>query len=353
MDTSEISTYEQGVFHLPKGRFVPHLQFDARSFKKDSEYNGVVISLPAGLASDLDWSLQKEIAESVVENKGQILWKLDFSLHDSSFSYTDSMAFQSFTIAIEQFVKTLHANFAANTLGVIIYQGDIDFYHRFTWDASLQNNLEEWLVQMGQEENGLHHYNEFYEKEIGNLLLSRYCTSVFSEYLHRLISYLPDTLPVFCLLDVTEESSFAKVAHLLSKERFPHVHLIIRGSIYPFGELLWDDTCIRSMPIQDNIIVGVCVPSEEICGLSHLSDLEIIIQDLSQKKIPFRMIFESLLNEQWGELEEIVIISSGISVQGKRKLQGFCAAGGFVVSYGKKLGLIQEMSFEDYKKKSE
>lgn len=347
-ETKEI-VFEEGMFNFAGKKRSIHATFSPHLFRQGGKENAAVISLPADLHSDLDWSVQKQEAAQVIEKGGLLVWKFDFGLDRELFCYTDSMAFQSFTIAIDLFTKTLLAEFKEHTLGVILYQGDTEFFSRISWDGQLQSNLEEWLGQIGKKALSL---EELYQTEEGNLLLSRYSASVFSEYLHRLLSYFPDTILAFCLFSLSPNTSFARAVHILSKERFPHVHLGLQGSVYPFANLVWDEESMCSLP-QKATFLGVCMPLDEECSLSSLSDLEEVFNHLQKENIPFRILFESSVHEEWGELEKIIVASSSVSSHGKRKLQGFCAAGGTVVTRGEVLDLMEEISWEDFKKKSE
>jgi hypothetical protein len=69
---------------------------------------------------------------------------------------------------------------------------------------------------------------------------------------------------------------------------------------------------------------------------------------LKKRSISFKLIAESQLTSQWDGLDYLLYSPTGLSTQGKRKLQGFCAAGGTVVSTGALLGLPYEMGLMDW-----
>lgn len=241
------------------------------------------ITLPARLSDELVWQEQRLFAQSAVLRGEKIFWEMDFGISDSPFSLRDSAAFFSFTLALEHFVKTLWEEFKEHTQGISLYRGGI----------------KQDLFYM----------------------------NAFAEYLHRLASVLPEELLPFCILDVSSSSSPARLEQLLSKERFPHIHLCLEGR----------DTTIASK-------VGVVLPQDSFCTEEVLDALDKILEQMHE---PFRVVPEALLNEQWEDLDTLVVMSCALSPQGKRKLQGFCAAGGEVVVVGDLIGLSEERLWEE------
>jgi hypothetical protein len=92
--------------------------------------------------------------------------------------------------------------------------------------------------------------------------------------------------------------------------------------------------------------VGVCLPSDDKLTSEAMTLLDGLFEQLKNKKIPFRTIPEALLTEEWDGLDSLVVLQSALTVQGKRKLHGFCAAGGRVFVQGEPLGLSNEFSVE-------
>lgn len=216
------------------------------------------IVLPAGLASDLDWSAQKEQAL----HSDEILWEIDFHLSTSSFH--DQAAFNAYILAIGEFCK-VWKEFADRSKGVILYRGPLDLIRGIDPD----------------------------EVEAANIL---------GDFLHRLASFLPDEAEPYCLF---EGSSFspAKSAQLMSKERFWHLRLSLEDS---------------------QVSNGVLLPSDEYCTTEVLEKLEKLLE------MPARIIPETRLNEMWDGLDHLYVIEEALSLQGKRHVKGFIAAGGEV-----------------------
>ena len=231
-----------------------------------------VVILPARLEQDLDWQAP-EMAAPVV-------WQMDFGLETGAIPLDDEAAFRSYGIALDHFVETIWKPYKEQTAGICLYSGKPD--------AS-------WTVNDGPAD-----------------------IDALAEYLHRLASFLPDELAVFCRFDVSHLESPAQIARLLSKERFAHLELKVEG------------TDLFSTP---QATVGICIPLIENFRADVELKLDTAIADLQKKEIPFRIIPEAFLTEEWNELETLHVLEEALSPLGKRKLLGFCAAGGDIIYF--------------------
>ncbi len=250
--------------------------------------NVCTIRLPARLSDDLDWSAAITQAH---ENDALILWEIDLGLDHMIFDPQDTLAFFSFTLALEEFTKNIWPAFKERTFGVSLYRG------KFNPEISFP--LSKW-------EEGI---NEDY-------LL--FCAQYFAEYLHRLVSFLPDEVLPFAFLDVSSLATPAKTAQLFSKARFEHLNLILKGAEFSFGE-------------GESSAIGIYLPTDSMIDDAVLAQLDQIISKLRSSKTLFRILPEEKLTEQWDGLDELIVPSElAISPQGRRKLLGFTAAGGTV-----------------------
>jgi hypothetical protein len=201
--------------------------------------------------------------------EGDILWEFDFGFSTSRLLLNDQAAFNAYTLAIDLFSKTLWKEHASRSTGVVLYRGSLDIVQRV----------------MATEEMD--------EIETAN---------VFGDFLHRLASFLPDEATPFCLFEATPFEA-AKSAQLMSKERFWHLYLSLEENKSPRGILL---------------------PPDELCSPEILEKLGQLIRTVG----PHRMIPETRLNEMWDGLDELYLIDEALSLQGKRHVRGFIAAGG-------------------------
>lgn len=257
--------------------------------------NSVVsMKLPASLQHDLDWSLEKISAEKSAANGNTILWEMDFQWDASAF--LSSSAFLAYGRALEEFTK-LSAPFAEQTFGVCLYRGnaDIPFFEFSHWE----DRFYEWIDELEIEDAHPHYFHVFK-------------ADLFASYLHRLVSFLPDTMQSFALFDADGISSPAFRAQLFSSHRFEHVRVSFEEQD-------------KSLPL------GLCLPSDPYCDQKTLARLDAVIYDLQGKGIPFRIICEEKLTEEWDGLDRLIVISDAVSPLCKRKLQGFAAAGGEII----------------------
>lgn len=265
----------------------------------------MIIKLPAGLSADLDWQEQKAIAQEAVQKGNSILWHLDFGLSPNSFNPYETAHFFSYTLAIDHFLKELWPEFQEKTIGLCLYEGSLQFSLKKT--EKLTQFFEEFVQDFGK---------EWDEQDLFDL----FCINLFSEYMHRLASFLPENLLPYCFLDMSFEPRQAKVAQYLSKKRFEHFQLSVKGTPLPIRE--------------ENHPLGVCLPIDEKLTPSATLQLELLLQSLLEKKVAFRIVSEETLNEQWLELEELIVFPTLLTPQGKRMLKGFEAAGGAIKEIG-------------------
>lgn len=161
---------------------------------------------------------------------------------------------------------------SSQSIGVVLYRGGIDIFKR--------------LIP--------------HEDEVE-------AATIFATYLQRLASFLPDEIKPYCLFDPPRS---AKEVQLISKDRFSHLHLSLEEVDYPLGVLL---------------------PTDAYCLEDVLNKLDAILKDLKE---PYRIIPELRLMEMWNGLDSLIVIKGSVSVQGKRQIQGFIAAGGEVKEFG-------------------
>ncbi len=282
--------------------------------------HAVTIRLPARQSDDLDWSEPLKLARDLLSKNKWILWEFDFGLAEGNLDLEDQTRFYTFSLAIDEFKAKVWPEFMVHTFGVSLYKGPADFASRIN-----PLHFEEWLSELP--------FQLPFHREL-------YCTELFAQYLHRLLSFFPDTVNSFVFLDLSNAASLSQTALIYSKKRFEHVHLAIKGSDLPIPGLRWEQSgslggwvgmgdkrgFMGSVPT-----LAVCLPQDGACDADLMDRLESLLQTLIQSGEPFRLICEERLTEEWNEVDLLVVFSDRISPQGKRKLQGFYAAGGETV----------------------
>ncbi|MGE3535551.1 MAG: hypothetical protein AB7H48_12045 [Parachlamydiales bacterium] len=285
--------------------------------------HAAVVFLQARPQDDLNWSSSLEMAREIVCSGKWVLWEIDFGFGSGSIDLNDQTAFYSYTVAIEEFVKKVWKEFSAATFGLVIYRGDADFSKRI-----------------------LNVADRFAEEGVGDgssCRLDLYAAEMFAQYLHRLVSFLPDGLAPLALIDARGSNCLAQAALMFSRRRFEHVHLAVWGSPLPVPGLCWQTGGSFSGWIGPNSPIAapasvpnraLCLPQDDFCTLEFFGELDELLENLLQSGDPFRLVCEERLTEEWDGLDQLILFPGQTSPQGKRMVQGFIAAGGSIIDAG-------------------
>ena len=288
-----------------------YIQFKEEGIPFDplSDENLTIISLDASLSSDLDW-------KDVNTEATKILWNLSFDL--PSISLYNSTALASFLVAIKTFTEELFLPHQESSFGVCLYQGPLLI--PFKWNLEHEEAFAQW--------------NEGYAqaKEL-------YCTEIFSEYLHRLAAALPDEALPIALFDPIGESE-ARMAQLLSREHFSYLYVGLNKHPLPLGPF---------SPEARKARVGITLPLHTYCSDKSFKLVDACIEELRKSDVSFRIVSESHLTESWDGLDTLILFADFLSAQGKRKAQGFVAAGGQLVIQGNPINLSGEISWDEFR----
>jgi hypothetical protein len=218
------------------------------------------VILPASVTSELEWP-------QVQPEDGPILWEFDFGWNKSEapLFLSDKGAFNAHVLAVEEYSKKLSQQ-------VVLYRGSLGIVSRI---VGADDAVE--------------------------------AATIFGDYLHRLASFLPDSVTPYCLF---ESSPFPQglSAQLMSKERFLHLELFLGPNLSPTAILL---------------------PPDELCTAEVLHKLEKLIALVGE----CRIIPQLRLSEMWEGLDILYVIPEAINNQGHRHLKGFEAAGGKIKSF--------------------
>lgn len=255
-------------------------------------FDAVTIILDSSIQSLLEWKPQIQEALQKTEEGKKIFWCLDFGGYDL-------VKIETFRLAVEHFEKVIWERFGVDTVGVCLYQGRCD----------LDNDHVDFLEQLA--------------------------------------GSLPDEAEAFILLDASFLSNAIEVSRALSKERFPHFTVAVKGIDQPPPEFGWENVSGTRGMIGGRLLdkvsldpsVGICVPSK---GASD--SLEVMIKHLKESSVPFRMIPEALITTEWHGLDHIIVDAETVDPFGLRRLMGFCAAGGVIVTLGEELGVPLEVN---------
>lgn len=320
-----------------------------------ADFDAVTIYLEGGVRSPLNWKNQREQALKAVENGFSIMWDFDLGLIDHlPLPLANEGQFLSLTLAFEHFRDTLWSEFKSETVGVSLFRGSADFTRWFPWDKQQEENLQVWLLEAGLKAMDL---KELSGSEAGRQVLRLYCRDVVIEYLAMLAARLPDRLLPYLFLDIEGVNlSVLDEMQLLNPERFEYFNLAIKGNKIPIQAIGWRKPTSQgysgvkgeSLPSESLVTVGVCIPPMYRHHPRYFEGLEDGVKLLQENKISFKLIAESHLTLEWDGLDYLLYCPAGLTDQGKRRLQGFCAAGGTAISVGELIALPHEILLDDF-----
>lgn len=146
-------------------------------------------------------------------------------------------------------------------------------------------------------------WSEFHAYSIGLCLYrgdTQYEPQLFSDYLKYLTLSIPDTIPLYLHFEDTM-TPFLEVARRTSRALFPRFEIRINGE-----------------PLPQQGTVGFLLPSKGDALFATLSPRP-------------RILTEEYLSSEWDGLDTLYVDSASLSKEGRRKVQGFIAAGGEVM----------------------
>ncbi|MBS4169143.1 hypothetical protein [Parachlamydia sp. AcF125] len=326
-----------------------------------SGYQAVLISLDGTVKGNLDWKKEKEWASQCIEEGLTIFWEMRLGLFSALLKpISHRTQFLSLGLSLEHFLQGPWLEFHEHSLGLCIYKGNADLSENFSWEPEHVAHFQNWLqdlfgeVEKFQQESGLS-VESFKEvnpsqaalKSLGAL----FCRDLAADYVDLLAGHMSQVLPLFLLMDATSIQDPALQMQLLLKERFPRFEMGVKGSLIGNPAMRWENNALYYPATQNQEKMAICLPSLKREQSVHFRYFSKVIEVLNIQAIPFRVISEQNMTHEWDELDTLFVLPDCLSSEGKRKLMGFCAAGGQVVSLGYPLGVPEELSFKEWQEK--
>lgn len=324
------------------------LVYDGDEILPPQGFQAVTIRLDGRLRSDLDWKIPKEQAQNSIEKGYSIFWDINLGLfRELVHPLAHQSQFLSLVISLEHFRDTLWKEFQSHTVGLSLLRGSADFSKSFLWDDEQEKNWKNWLQEYGKRDALPIEIEEY---------MRLFCQDVAIEYIALLAARLPDALVPYVFLDASFSHSILHQLQLLHPERFDRLHLAVKGNRVPMKAMGWElpGMCGYSGKEKQKAEcsslakVAICLPPLLLIQSKYYEGVEEAIRVLQANDILFRLIAESHLTQEWNGLDFLLYHPLALSKEGKRKVQGFCAAGGTVVSLGNRLEFPQELEFNDW-----
>jgi hypothetical protein len=235
-----------------------------------------MIRLDGRLRSSLDWNHQIQEA-----NGKRVEWFCDLGLFDHlSQPLSNNMQFQSFKLSLEHFVEKIWEKFGAK--GLYLYDGPLVF----------PSHLLESPIDDARE-------RALKARDIG------------ADYLNLLTAFLPDDLPLYLRVETTQVSDPFLKQLLLASDPYERIELVQAPEVF-----------------SKHAPTALCVPESLNRSLEILEEGFKKMEGLGK---PWRPIPEGRLTLEWEGLDELYVLAGTQSPEGKRRVQGFQAAGGRVV----------------------
>ncbi len=278
--------------------------------KEVSQRNVSFIPLGGKLDASLNWKKELEVAREAVSQNKQLIWDLELGLFSTlKCGLSEQGQFMSLSYALEFFRTEIWPEFKDFSLGVSLYQGPFPFNGSEAALQELRWAFEEWLERR-EETPFLKRY--FFHK-------------TFCDYLNTLATLLPDEAVAFIKVQ-KNTLSFEEILYFSSKEFFAHFQVLLDPLF------LEEVKGILPSLIHVNskkITRAVLLPSVELEGEIAWRKIESLLSQISD---PFLYLTENQLTHSWDGIDELFVFSQQLSPQAERKLKGFCAAGGSVLS---------------------
>ena len=290
----------------------PYYYIKGRQFIPEIGMNTALIKLSGHLQADLDWKLERVRAKQFIQEGFAIFWEMDLGLFSNlKLPLTNQTQFLSLTLSLDHFRNTLWKEFGDQTVGLSLFSGNVDLSRSLKIDRELEDKYIDWLQQRFQDKKSTPERNALF------------CRDVSADYLALLASRLPDEIPAYASLDAGSLSNNLLQALYLHPECWERLNIYVKNSQLPMTSLGY---------AHDKATLGICLPLMDYCHMDRLEPFEKVINGLIQEGISFRFIAESQLTSQWDGLDKLIYVPEATSVQGRRKLQGFAAAGGEIIS---------------------
>lgn len=333
-------------------RFTPNIANSLEEANFDV-HNCVQIEVDLSSSSLLDFTAVKEQVEKVLKKGFLLFFAIDLRLSKTYSCYFDEVQFESIRYGLKIFQEQILKPFLSKVFGIGFPFGKLS--PAFSNSPFVLDKIKEYLQVTYP--NFEEHFG-FYEESFVDQLdqphvrkeIALYQVGLIAEYLHRLASTIQDPIEMYAFFDF-EGFSDLEVLQFISQERFPYIRIGLVGCSLSFqgmnvfsGNLLGGNFCLdQNIPTSPKI--GLVFPTDQKLTSHSSVEFERLLAKIRECKIPFFVLYEDFMTENWQNLEQIIVHAQFVDRNTKRKCQGFVAAQGAVVTFGGEIGIYDEQDF--------
>lgn len=262
-----------------------HLIYDGKEAVTPSGFTSRIISLDARAASPLVWKEEIAQIESNKAHNLKLLFDIDLGLFKEK-----NLAIQAH--ALDTFYETIYTHYKEDTIGVILYKG--------------RSPLENAPL----------------------------------EHLEALRSYLPQDLHCLLCFDCQESCDPLTYARHFAADRYYRFVLALKNAPIQLNCCIWQEGkgslgyIGKNVPQPNDSLleIGILLPRTGVLDETAYSSLNETMNSYIKQGIPFKVISEEFLAQEWDGLEELIIQRTSLLPTTLRTIEGFTAAGGKVTS---------------------
>ncbi len=211
----------------------------------------------------------------------------------------------------------------------IVFDLKIDFSNEPCQKQALQFAIEHFIKTL---------WIEYYDHAKGILACKRQMFSDtnerddFLEHVESLFTHVAFHIPIFLLLDCSQQKDLQKFVELSSKDAFDRFLLALKNPPLLTGRVVWQEgsdvlgyigrDMANKKLLQREIQTAILFSHDGHCDL---------LPTIRGLDVPFRIIAEKHLTLDWQGIDDLYVCSEHLSNQTKRELEGFKAAGGRIL----------------------
>lgn len=295
------------------------LQKDSQPFRFEiiENVSHEIVNFSARAEDELFIEQLTQSLEELKREGKKCLIQIHFGLEEG-FEFDNQMKFSGYVLALEELNKNIIQQYKNVIDGLIFYRGTAFLENSFSLsdDNQVFDHIDVKL-------SGL-----FDQKSLKRLAAATCLGTIF----HRLISFIDDDVPCFCIFLDAEKLRPLERAILFSKQRFEHVFLVFSNPEFQSTNLDLSQglsalgyigvTSHRSPPPVDT---GLLLPEDDKLSQVVIDKLQnFMASDLGY----YRVISEKIFNECWNDIQKVYYDPISIHPMTLRMIKGFEASGG-------------------------